>query len=110
MKPLRLTSLPEAMRAEIRRTRRAKGMSQRELGKRSHLAQKHVSQIETGKIVPQFNTLLDLVRCLDLDVVIVPQALTPVIDNLARTERDRGEGAGRVSLYAVSDSEDEELD
>lgn len=100
MKPLRAKSLPEAMRAEIRRARRAKGWSQRELGSRAHLAQKHVSEIETGKIVPRFNTLLDLVRCLDLDVVIVPRALTPVIGNLTGDGRDRG-----AALYAVDDGE-----
>ena len=107
MRPLRLTSLPEAIRAEIRRVRRAKGWSQRELGNRAHLAQKHVSEIETGKIVPRFNTLLDLVRCLDLDLVIVPRALTPVVGNLTRTERDSSaEGAtGSTALYAVSDEE-----
>ena len=30
--------------------------------------------------MPRFDTLLDLVRVLDLDLVIVPRSLTPTID------------------------------
>jgi len=103
MKPLRLQSLPEAMRAQIREARRLRGWSQLELGKRAGLAQKHVSGIETGKIVPRVDTTLDLLRALDLDLVVVPRALTPIVAALVRDHRNRDSHLGDAerALYAV---------
>ena len=50
---------------------------------------------ESGKIVPRFDTLLDLVRVLDFDLLLVPRTLVPVVQSLIRQDRDP-EG----SLYA----------
>jgi len=115
MKPLRLQSLPDAMRAQIREARRVRGWSQLEFGKKAGLAQKHVSGIETGKIVPRFDTMLDLLRALDLDLVLVPRALTPIVAALVRDHRNRDShrgGDAEGSLYAVDDDgyEDDEGD
>ena len=70
----------------------------------------HISGIESGKIVPRFDTLLDLVRVLDHDLLMVPRALVPCRAGAhprssepgARTAR----GAER-SLYAADDDEPE---
>ena len=72
--------LPGSIRSAIRKARADRGWSQTETGRRVGLTQKHISQIESGKIMPRFDTLLDLVRALDLDLVIVPRNLTPTID------------------------------
>jgi transcriptional regulator with XRE-family HTH domain len=48
-----------------------RGWSQAELGKRSALPQMHISGIESGKIVPRFDSLLDLVRILGHDILLV---------------------------------------
>ncbi len=108
MKPLRMRQLPDRLRAEIREARAAKGWSQLELGEKVGLAQKHVSGIETGKIVPRFDTMLDLLRALDLDVVVVPRALTPVVTSLTLDHRNRefvGSNEGERPLYSVEDDE-----
>ena len=112
MKPLRMKSLPEGLRGEIRAARLAKGWSQLELGEKVGLAQKHVSGIETGKIVPRFDTMLDLLRALDLDLVVVPRALTPVVTSLARDHRNRtahGTDDAERPLYATDGENDEEV-
>jgi hypothetical protein len=67
----------------------------------------HISGIESGKIVPRFDTLLDLVRVLDRDLLLVPRALVPVVQALIR-DHQRPEGSrdadeGEQPLYASED-------
>lgn len=108
MKPVRLHSLPEEIRQEIKQARRANGWSQLELGKKAGLAQRHISGIETGKIVPRYDTLLEILRVLDRDLALVPRELLPAVQALVRDFRDRTVH-GRTDerpLYAVDDEED----
>jgi transcriptional regulator with XRE-family HTH domain len=105
MRPIRLKSLPEDLRREIREARRAKGWSQEELARKAGLAQRHISTIETGKIVPRYDTLLDILRVLDHDLVLVPRELLSAVQALLRDYRNRtahGEARERP-LYAVED-------
>ena len=60
MKPERLRSLPGEIRRELREARHERGWSQLDLGHRVGLPQVHISNIETGKSVPRFDTLLDI--------------------------------------------------
>ena len=70
MKHLRMNRLPENIRREIRNARRDRGWSQLELGRRAGFTQRHVSGIETGRIVPRYDTLIDLLRVLDRDLAL----------------------------------------
>jgi len=102
IKPLRPKGLPEDMRRELKEARAQRGWSQRELGSRIGLPQMHISGIESGKIVPRYDTLLELVRILDRDLLMVPRALVPVVkslihDHLRPNQPDEGE---ERSLYA----------
>ena len=102
IKPLRPDGLPDDMRLELKESRVKRGWSQRELGSRLGLPQMHISGIESGKIVPRYDTLLELVRMLDRDLLMVPRALVPVVQSLVRDHRQQdqqGEGEER-SLYA----------
>jgi transcriptional regulator with XRE-family HTH domain len=71
------------------------------------LTQRHISGIESGKIVPRYDTLLELVRILDYDLLMVPRALVPVVQSLIRNhlKGQSGEGEER-SLYADNPGED----
>src|SRR5580658_4418683 len=104
IKPKRLKGLPDDLRRELIVERHRRGWSQAELGQRLGLPQMHISGIETGKIVPRFDTLLDLVRVLDRDLLLVPRTLVPAVQALIRDERhpNRGTDAdeGERSLYA----------
>ncbi len=69
----------------------------------------HISGIETGKIAPRFDTLLDLVRVLDHDLLLVPRSLVPAVqamirDHRRRTDRDSG-GESDQPIYAAGDHE-----
>lgn len=107
IKPLRLGALPKDMRLALKDAREKRGWTQRDLASRLGLTQTHVSGIESGKIVPRYDTLLELVRILDSDLLMVPRALVPVVQSLIRDHArpDQGEGDDR-SLYA--DDTDEE--
>ncbi len=72
------------MRRELKEARVNRGWSQRELGSRLGLPQMHISGIESGKIVPRYDTLLELVRILDRDLLMVPRALVPAVQSLIR--------------------------
>jgi transcriptional regulator with XRE-family HTH domain len=109
IKLARWNGLPEALRYELIEARHKRGWSQAELGQRLGLPQMHISGIETGKIVPRFDTLLELVRVLDRDFLLVPRALVPAVQALIRDhrlpQRDAGADEGERPLYAVDDEE-----
>lgn len=104
---LRLEGLPEDMRRTLKEAREKLGWTQRDLASRLGLTQAHISGIESGKIVPRYDTLLELVRTLDRDLLIVPRALVPVVQLLIRDHLQpdqKGEGEER-SLYADGDED-----
>jgi transcriptional regulator with XRE-family HTH domain len=109
VKPVRLTELPADMREELKGARTSRGWSQRELGRRLGLPQMHVSAIESGKIVPRFDTLLDYVRGLDHDLLLIPRTLVPAVMALVREHKASNQTGGEEerSLYAVSEDEPE---
>jgi len=88
IKPLRMTGLPEDLRRQIKEARDKRGWRQRELGATVGLPQPHISAIESGEIVPRFDTLLDIVRVLDLDLLLVPRSLVPAVQSLIRAQKE----------------------
>jgi transcriptional regulator with XRE-family HTH domain len=107
IKRVRLDGLPADMRYELKEARRKRGWNQAELGRRAGLPQMHISGIESGKIVPRFDTLLDLVRVLDYDLLMVPRSLVPALQALIRGHRnqDQHRDEGEQSLYAAEDDQ-----
>ena len=107
IRPLRLEGLPEDMRRTLKEVREKRGWTQRDLASRLGLTQTHISGIESGKIVPRYDTLLELVRILDRDLLMVPRALVPVVQSLIRDHLQpdqKGDGEER-SLYADGDED-----
>ena len=104
IKPGRLRGLPELLRRELVEGRRERGWTQAELGRRVGLPQMHISGIETGKIVPRYDTLSDLVRVLNRDLIVVPRRLVPAV--LAMISDPDGGSEGERPLYA-DDGEDD---
>ncbi len=107
IKPLRLEGLPEDLRRDLKAARIARGWSQRELGSRLGLPQMHISGIESGKIVPRYDTLLELVRILDRDLLMIPRALVPAVQSLIRDHlrHDQQGESGERALYGTGDDE-----
>ena len=103
IKPLRPKGLPEDLRLRIKEARVKRGWGQRELGSQVGLPQPHISAIESGEIVPRFDTLLDLVRVLDLDLLLVPRSLVPAVQSLIRAQKQPE--SVEKPLYAADDEE-----
>ena len=107
IKVLRQKGLPTDLRRALKDARKKRGWSQRDLASRLGIAQRHISGIESGKIVPRYDTLLEFIRMLDRDLLMVPRALVPVVQSLVRDHlKDQpGEGEERP-LYAADGDED----
>jgi len=101
----RFNGLPADMLRELKAARLKRDWSQAELGLRVGLPQMHISGIETGKIVPRFDTLLDLVRVLEYDLLMVPRSLVPAVQSLIR---DHQHESKERSLYASDDETEEQ--
>jgi len=48
-------------------------LSQRELAERTGIPQGHISRIERGEVDLQVSSLVELVRALEMDLVLVPR-------------------------------------
>jgi len=108
VKLLRSKALPAELRRALIETRQKHGWSQRDLASRLGIGQRHISGIESGKIVPRYDTLLEMVRMLDRDLIMVPRALIPVVQSIVRDhhkDQEGGEGEER-SLYAADRDND----
>jgi ribosome-binding protein aMBF1 (putative translation factor) len=103
IKPLRPKGLPADLRDHIKEARAKRGWGQRELGAKVGLPQPHISAIESGEIVPRFDTLIEIVRVLDLDLLLVPRSLVPAVQSLIRAQKEPG--LAEKSLYAADEDE-----
>lgn len=111
MKPLRLGALPEQLRQLIIQTRKARKLSQRQLGEQIGLSQKHISEIENGKISPRYDTVLEVLRVLGLDLVPVPSNLVPVVKSLTRDYANQTDDQDdERPLYASTNDRDDHDD
>lgn len=107
----RLQGLPDELRQGIKARRKGLGWSQHALAQHAGLAQRHISGIETGKIVPRHDTLLEILRVLGLDLCVVPRALVPVVQALVRDyERRSGAGVAAQAGRQTDERRDEPQD
>src|SRR5438445_6428507 len=95
------------MRWALKEAREKRGWTQRDLASRLGLTQAHISGIESGKIVPRYDTLLELVRILDRDLIMVPRALVPAVQSLIRDHlrHDQQGESDERPLYGDADDE-----
>jgi transcriptional regulator with XRE-family HTH domain len=107
VKPLRQKALPAEMRRALIETRKKHGWSQRDLASRLGIGQRHISGIESGKIVPRYDTLLEIVRMLDRDLIMVPRSLVPVVQSLVRDHLTDQPGEGEERPLYAADRDDD---
>jgi transcriptional regulator with XRE-family HTH domain len=102
-RPLRLKGLPTDLREKLKEARSNRGWGQRELGAKIGLPQPHISAIESGEVVPRFDTLLDIVRVLEWDLLLVPRSLVPAVQSLIRAQKEPE--SVEKPIYAANDEE-----
>lgn len=75
----------EYIARELREAREARGLSQRELGRKAGVPQGHISKIENGAVDLRLSSLVALARTLDLELELVPRKVVPALKSLARS-------------------------
>lgn len=109
VKKNRLKGLPTDLVRALVQARHDRRWSQRDLAGKVGLPQVHISAIETGKVAPRFNTLLDLVRILGFDLLLVPRPLVPAVQSLVRDAARAGQkdtAEDERPLYTTDDEGD----
>lgn len=71
--------------SDIRRVRKAKALTQAQLGQRVGLPQSHISKIEKGVVDLQLSSLAEIARALDLEVKLIPRQALPAVEGAVRT-------------------------
>ena len=94
----------------LRNVREAKGLSQRELGKKAGVPQGHISKIENGAVDLRLSSLVALARTLDLELALAPRKVVPALKSLVRSSAaDALMADAKVSqpLYSLDEEEDD---
>lgn len=91
----------------VRQARRLAGVSQRELARRAGTSQPAIARYETGRVVPDLETLLRVVRVcgFDLRMELVPHDDHDellIAENLQRTPAQRAAGNRRATRAMAS--------
>ncbi len=89
---------------QLKSVREAKGLSQRELGERGGVPQSHVSKIEAGDVDLRLSSLLEIGRALDLEVMLVPRKLVPLVEAMSRESRPAVPASAARSLRLLRDA------
>jgi transcriptional regulator with XRE-family HTH domain len=90
---------------KLRAAREKKGVSQRAFGRSIGMPQSRLSRIENGVIDLQTSHLLELARALELEVMLVPRQLVPMVDSLRRQATSLSSGEETLPLYRLDDEE-----
>jgi len=96
-----LTIIADGLRA----ARRLAGLKQDELAARAGLSRMTVQRIEAGTIDPRLSTVLVVARVLGLELMLVPTALRPLLEDFVRAGgRTLGQEPGVGAPLSIVDS------
>lgn len=68
-----LVRSPKQIGSVLRRYRRAQNLTQAEMARRAGVRQATVSQVETGLETVKLTTVIELLRALDLEMILQPR-------------------------------------
>ena len=91
-----MTYAAEHIANTLHNARKAKGLTQRALGRSAAVPQSHVSKIERGAVDLRVSSLVELARVLDLELMLVPRRIVPVVDSIIGSHAE-GASAGKES-------------
>lgn len=73
----------------LKAAREKKGLSQRALSAKVRIPQSHISKIEKGEVDLHTSSLIELARTLELELVLIPRQLIPIVKRLQRDDEPR---------------------
>jgi transcriptional regulator with XRE-family HTH domain len=90
---------------ELEDARKATGLTQAALAERAGVTRMTVQRIEGGQIDPRLSTLQEMARALGLELMTVPSALRPQLENFVRSGgRLLGQPAGIGAPPSIAQS------
>lgn len=96
----------EEIAKKLQAARKAKELTQAELGAKMGLPQSHISQIESGRVDLRFSSLLEMARLLDLEPMLIPRALTPAVRSITSNGNQGQEPAWRPDTVDKNGTEE----
>ena len=99
---------PQSWHIKLRKARRSRRMSQREMENRTGIRQSHLSRIENGLVDPKLSHAAQMARAVELELVLVPRRALAVVSRLLRDFEGGGERGRRPTAVEllVGDGED----
>jgi len=79
-----MSYLNDKILKSLKRARKDKGLSQRELSAKSGVPQSHISKIENGAVDLRVSSLVALARTLDLELELIPRKTVPAVQSIVR--------------------------
>jgi len=79
-----MSYLNDQILSSLKKARKAKGLSQRELSAKSGVPQSHISKIENGAVDLRVSSLIAIARTLDLELELVPRKTVPAVQSIVR--------------------------
>jgi transcriptional regulator with XRE-family HTH domain len=71
----------------LRQSRLLHDLKQAEVAERLGMRQSQISTIERGLVSPRLSTVEDIARILDLELMLVPRRLVPVVNGLVEVNK-----------------------
>jgi transcriptional regulator with XRE-family HTH domain len=79
-------------------------LKQADVARKLGMRQSQISTIERGLVSPRLSTVEDVARVLDMELVLVPRHLVPVVNGLVEVNKSRS--TGERGVYALSEDEE----
>lgn len=90
--------LPQSWHTEVRKARKARRMSQREVEERTGIHQTQLSRIENGMVDARVSDAIQMARAVGLEFVLVPRRTLPTVYRLMTEHMDDGPRPSAVEL------------
>ena len=99
----------EHLTKALRAARLEKGLSQRELSRKTGMPQAQISKIENAAVDLKTSSLISLARALEMDVMLIPRTYIPAVSGLLRMSnlKDDEETSARPA-YTLDDTDNDE--
>ena len=89
---------PRSWHTEVRKARKGRRMSQREMEERTGVHQTQLSRIENGLVDARVSDAISMARAVGLEFVLVPRLALPTVYRLMREHAGEGGRASAVEL------------
>ena len=93
-----------AIAETLRQSRLLHDLKQADVARKLGMRQSQISTIERGLVSPRLSTVEDVARVLDMELVLVPRHLVPVVNGLVEVNKSRS--TGERGVYALSEDEE----